>query len=64
MTMQEIKTAIDDGEKVYWCNRGYQVIKDSLGQYMIKCFMNGHCIGLTNAEETKLNGEESEFFII
>lgn len=63
MTLDEIKTAIDAGQKVYWYNRGYQVIKDSIGQYLIKFIPNGHCIGLTGQDGVTLNGEPDEFFV-
>lgn len=63
MTLDEIKTAIDAGQKVYWYNRGYEVKKDSLGQYLIKFIPNGHCIGLTHLDGVTLNGEPDEFFV-
>lgn len=63
MTIDEIKKAIDAGQKVYWCNRGYQVIKDSIGQFLIKFIPNGHCIGLTGQDGVTLNGEPDEFFV-
>lgn len=63
MTLDEIKTAVDAGQKVYWFNRGYEVKKDSLGQYLIKFIPNGHCIGLTHLDGVTLNGEPDEFFV-
>ncbi len=62
MTLNEIKAALDAGQRVYWCNPAYEVIKDSLGQYLIKCHLNGSCMGLTHRDDVTLNGEESEFF--
>lgn len=64
MTVQEIKSAVDRGEKVYWANRGYEVIKDRIGQYLIHCTMNDYYTGLTHADDITLNGDENEFFII
>jgi hypothetical protein len=61
MTLQEIKQAIEDGENVHWSNLSYKVIKDRKGQYLIKC--GTHCIGLTWADNTTLNGKEEDFFI-
>ena len=63
MTLEQIKGAVDLGLSVKWSNDGYDVIKDSLGQYLIKYWPNGHCIGLTNAAGDKLNGEESQFYV-
>lgn len=60
MNLQEIKQAIEEGKKVYWSNLSYEVIKDNIGQYLIKS--GSHCIGLTWADEVTLNGEEKDFF--
>ena len=62
MTLQEIKTAVEEGKKVYWKNGSYQVIKDKIGQWLIK-HSGGHCIGLTWQDEITMNGEEKDFFI-
>jgi hypothetical protein len=68
MNINEIKQAIDTGKRVYWSNTGYEVIKDSLNQYLIICSINDHCIGLHGMKgtrfENKLNGKESDFFIV
>ena len=68
MNIKEIKKAIDDGKKVRWSNRAYDVIKDKIGQYLIHCNLNDHCIGLHGLEgteyENKLNGKEKDFFIV
>jgi len=63
MNAQEIKEAVDAGKIVHWASCAYTVIKDHHNQYMIKCGMNGHCIGLTWLDDTTLNGKESEFYI-
>jgi hypothetical protein len=63
MTFQEIKQAIADGKKVYWMNLGYEVIKDSLGEYLVICLHNNNCVGLTSRDGTKVNGKEKDFFI-
>lgn len=62
MTVTEIKTAIDSGQKVYWKATNYEVIK-SRADYLIKCTNNQHCIGLTWQDEITLNGDEKDFFI-
>lgn len=63
MNLEQIKTAIANGQKVHWANTGYEVIKDSIGQYLIRCTMNGHCIGLTWRDGVTLNGKPAQFFI-
>ena len=68
MNIKKIKKAINEGKKVCWSNRAYDVIKDKRGQYLIHCNLNDHCIGLNGLEgtkyENKLNGEEKDFFIV
>jgi hypothetical protein len=61
MTVTEIKAAVEGGQRVYWSHRGYEVVKDSIGQWHIK-YTNGQCIGLTHMDGVTLNGREDEFF--
>ena len=63
MTLQEIKQAVDAGNRVHWSNAGYVVTRDRLGQYLIAFTRNGSAIGLTNRDGTHLNGKPDEFFI-
>jgi hypothetical protein len=58
----KIRELVEKGVDVYSDSDIYIVIKDKLGQWMIKCIHNDYCIGLTNLSETKLNG--TEFFYI
>ena len=61
MNLNEIKQAIMDGKTVYWSNKAYHVILDSLDRYLIECTINGHCIGLTDIDGN-MNEDESAFF--
>lgn len=67
MNIQEIKAAVDAGKSVKWVNDGYNVIKDSIGQYLIVFEGNKSAICLTGREgtpyENVLNGKEHEFYI-
>jgi len=63
MTLDEIKEAVEDGHKVHLIDDGYQVIKDILGQWFIRCTHNGHCIGLTWADGVTINGKPEDFYI-
>jgi hypothetical protein len=63
MNLQEIKQAISEGKKVHWSNELYEVIKDKIGQYLIRCTSNGHCIGLTWQDGKTMNGKEKDFYI-
>jgi Zn finger protein HypA/HybF involved in hydrogenase expression len=58
----EIKAAVDAGQSVKWSNDGYDVIKDSLGQYMI-VYYGGDAIGLTWQDGQTLNGDPGEFYV-
>lgn len=62
MTLTEIRAAVEAGKPVYWASRSYQVIRDCIGQWLIKCLSNGSCIGLTWRDGITLNGKPEEFF--
>jgi len=62
MNLEEIKQAIADGKTVHWASHAYEVIKDSIGQYLIHCTLNDSYIGLTWRDDETLNGSEEEFF--
>ena len=36
------------------------MIKDSVGQYLIRCNLNGSCIGLTWLDGVTMNGDEAD----
>lgn len=59
----EIRAAVDAGLPVKWANDGYDVIRDSIGQYLIVCRSNQHTIGLTWADGQTLNGRPEEFYV-
>jgi len=63
MTVNEIKRAVDKGNRVYWSSRAYTVVKDSIGKYLIRCRLNSDCIELTHQDGITLNGKECEFFM-
>lgn len=62
MTLEQIKQAIAEGKKVYWASLAYDVIKDDIGQYLIKCNLNGSCVGLTWRDGVTMNESEDDFF--
>jgi hypothetical protein len=62
MNLEQIKHAIAQGNKVHWSNSAYDVIVDSVGQYLIKCNLNDSCIGLTWRDGVTMNGKEDDFF--
>lgn len=63
MTLREIKAAVESGRRVFWCNPGYEVVRDRVGQWIIKCHINGSCCGLTWRDEYTLNGEQEDFYM-
>lgn len=63
MTLLEIKQAISEGKRAYWSNKGYRIIQDNKGQYLIIYLSNEYYIGLTWKDGKTLNGDEKDFFI-
>jgi hypothetical protein len=63
MTLEDIKAAVDAGNRVHWVNSGYVVTRDDLGQYLITFTRNGSAIGLTSLDGTRMNGKPNEFFL-
>ena len=68
MNLGQIKKAVRDGQTVCHQTPNYHVIlhtfKSGEEQWLIKSMSNNHCIGLTWADETTLNGKEEEFYIL
>ena len=62
MTLEQIKAAVESGKRVFWQHNGYEVVKGSLGQWLIKCHYNGNYIGLTWGDGVTMNGKPDEFF--
>lgn len=62
MSLDEIKAAVEAGNTVHWKHSGYVVIKDGLGQFLVKCTSNDSCIGLTWKDGQTMNGQEEDFF--
>ena len=63
MSLSEIKDAVEAGKVVHWANTGYVVIKDRLGQFLVKFTSNDNCVGLDNRYGYKLNFKPEEFFL-
>ena len=63
MTLKEIKDAVLAGKRVCWSGKNYEVILDSVGQWLIRCVDNGYCIGLTWRDGVTMNGKPKEFFV-
>ncbi len=63
MTLDEIKAAVNAGKRVCWANTDYQVVRDTIGQWLICCTNNDSCIGLTWRDGVTMNGEPEDFFI-
>ncbi len=62
MTLSEIKAAVSAGRTVHWKQPTYRVIC-SLGQWLIACEFNGHCIGLTWTDGVTMNGKPEDFYV-
>lgn len=61
MNAQQIRDLVDAGKTVYCDSESYIVIKDSIGQYLIKSLDNHYYIGLTHRDSVTLNG--THFFV-
>ena len=62
MTLNEIKTAISNGRRVFHHNPGYEVKQDDNGKYLIICAENNYTIGLTWMDGTTMNGKPADFY--
>lgn len=62
MTLEEIKQAVESGDKVYWASLAYEVVKDDVGQWLIHCTLNDSYIGLTHMDGVTMNGRPDQFF--
>jgi len=64
MKLAEIKTAVMAGKTVHWSSDAYVVIyAPRIEEFLIKCLLNDHCIGLTWKDGVTMNGKPSQFFI-
>jgi len=61
-TAAKIKKLVDDGVQVYWANGNYEVIKDGLGQYLVKSHSNNYYMGLTDKKGNLLNTNQKYFY--
>lgn len=68
MPADQVRKLVDEGKRVFITNTedhpydlenayptAYEVIKDNIGQYLIKCFVTDHYIGLTWQDEVTPN---------
>ena len=62
MSFSDIEMAIYNGYTVNWKNSNYQVVKDKIGQYLLKCLSNSYCVGLTRTDGTLVE-DPKDFFI-
>ena len=63
MNLQEIKNAVNAGRTVHWKSEIYDVIKDQIGQWLIRCKQNQNYTGLTHKDEVTMNGNEEDFYV-
>jgi len=66
MSLIQIVEAILNGKRVFWKNTGYEVIRDSIGQYLIGFDIGGNkenWIGLTHTDGLTVNGNPEDFFV-
>lgn len=64
MKLQEIKDAVESGKTVCWKSKIYKVVRDNVGQWLIRCTINDNYISLTHKDGVTMNGNEDEFYIL
>ena len=62
LSLGDIESAIFNGYTVHWKNKNYRVIKDKIGQYLIKCLSNNYCVGLTRSDGTLIE-DPKDFYL-
>ncbi len=62
MTFQDIKNAVDVGRKVFWKNRGYQVLTQNSRYYVI-FLSNSNMTGLFWLDDKTSSYDEKDFFM-
>ncbi len=67
MKLEEIKSAVRSGLRVFWVNRGYEVklcrYPSGEEQWLVIYEPNGYAVGLTRADGVTMNEPEDKFFI-
>ncbi len=71
MTFKDIITAIENNKRVFWSNKGYEVIKDVVKQakkddviqYLIHCNINDSYAGLLEKNGEIVAYNPNDFFI-
>ena len=49
-TQNDVKKALENGNKVFWQNSAYYVKMDKLGRLLVICKRNGYAVLLQTAE--------------
>jgi len=62
-SLSDIKEAVLSGKTVHWKTPAYQVICDSIGQWLIVCKSTNGCWGLTWADGVTMNEKPEDFFV-
>lgn len=62
-SLSDIKEAVLSGKIVHWKTPAYQVICDSIGQWLIVCKSTNGCWGLTWADGVTMNEKPEDFFV-
>lgn len=67
-TIDEIKSAVRNGEKIYWKSDNYEVrwhrFPSGEEQWLVTCTLNDHSVGLTHADGVKSEYDPRDFYFI
>lgn len=63
MTLEAIKAAVEAGKTVHWASTSYLVIRDRVGQWLVKNTFNDYVWGLTHSDGVTLSDQPEKFFL-
>ena len=64
MNINEIKSAVENGKRVFWKQANYEVIKNKFGDWLVVCLQNENCTGLTHRNGVTWEYDEKDFYIL
>jgi len=56
-SLDQAKSAVESGKRVFWTNYGYQVKQDKSGEWLVACF-SGVCYALEQGHLKDLYSDE------
>ena len=63
MKAKDIRKQVELGNKVYWKNNNYEVIKDNIGQWLLHSKCNDWYCGIFD-KNGQLNEDDTGYYVI